>query len=178
MGDKIVEYITRFILIILVIAAAYWLVNIIRDPILAQRKQEKRTEMVIKRLENGRKAQKSFKDKYGRYTASWDTLMNFIKKDTLLVIRTEGDPNVPDSLQENFERDTSFVRVKKSLFPNYPVDSIQYAPFTGKRFKMDAGEIKLRGVPVKVFEIKDVKAMNGKTLKVGSMEKGISSGNW
>lgn len=181
MDNKVVEYITRIVLLLLAAASVYLLVDIIREPILAKQRMEKREDMVKERLKNARLAQKTFKDKYGRYTASWDTLMHFIKKDTLTVINTIGDPNTPDSLQEQkVRRDTSYALVKNELFTDYnQIDSIQYAPFTGKKFKMDAGKIKLRGVAVHVFEIKDLKAnRNDKTLKVGSMKKGITSGNW
>ena len=177
MGNSVSEYITKFILIILAGASIYWLYVIIREPINERERRQKRKNMVIERLEKAREAQKAYKDKYGKYTPSWDTLMNFIKHDSLALVKTKGDPNTVDSLQD-IERDTTYIPVEKDLFPDYSADSIQYAPFTGKRFKMNAGTITLRGVDVRVFEIKDVKPINNRTLKVGSMEKGITSGNW
>ncbi len=176
MGNKVVEYITKVLLVVLAAIAIYSLYGVIKDPIMAKKKRLKRKKMVIERLEKGREAQKTFKDVNGRYAGSWDTLMHFVKRDTLPVVSTKGDPN--DTTQQ-IQRDTVMVPVKKSLFPNYPVDSIQYAPMTGKKFKIDADKIKQRGVAVNVFEIKDVKPiLEDKTLKVGSMQKAVTSGNW
>ncbi len=176
MGNRIVEYSLKVLFTILAILAIYWLYTIIREPIIAKQRKQKRKKMVIDRLEKSREAQKTYKDHNGEYTASWDTLMNFVKHDTIPVIKTKGDPN--DTTQ-TIKRDTNLIPVKQKLFPDYEADSIQYAPMTGEKFEMDAGTITMRGVDVKVFEIKDVKPINDdKTLKVGSMKKGNTSGNW
>ncbi len=175
MGNRVVEIVTKVFLIVVAASIIYYLVDIIRDPIMAMRKMRERKKMVINRLEKSRKLQKEYKNAHGKYVGSWDSLMHFAKRDSLQVIKTIGDPN--DTAQR-VRRDTAMVLVKKSLFPNYPVDSIQYAPYTGKRFKIDGGTVKLRGVKVPVFEIKDVRKMNGKVLKVGSMKKGTTTGNW
>ncbi len=175
MGNRTYEIITKALLLVVAVLVVIYLVNIIRDPILAMRKQRERKQMVINRLEKARKLQKEYKNAHGKYVGSWDSLMHFAKRDSLEVIKTIGDPN--DTTQR-VRRDTSMVLVKQSLFPDYPVDSVQYAPFTGKRFRMDAGKVKLRGVTVPVFEIKDRRRMNRKVLKVGSMKKGTTTGNW
>lgn len=175
MGNPVYENITRIVLILLAAFAIYYLVDIIRGPIVEMRKERERKQTVIKRLENARDAQKAYKDANGKYASSWDSLMQFVKHDSMKVIKTIGDPN--DTTRQ-IKRDTAKVLVKNSLFPDYPADSIQYAPGIGKRFNMDAGEVKLRGVKVPVFEIKDRKKTLGKVHKVGSMKKGTTTGNW
>lgn len=176
MGNRILEYSLKVLFIILALLTIYWLYAIIRDPIIAKERRQERKKMVIDRLEKARDAQKTYKDIHGEYTATWDTLINFIKHDTIPEIKTKGDPN--DTTQAII-RDTNLIPVKEKLLPDYPVDSLEYAPKTGEKFKMDAGSITMRGVEVKVFEIKDVTPINDdKTLKVGSMKKGNTSGNW
>lgn len=175
MGNRVYEIITKGLLLVVAAFAIIYLVNIIRDPILAMRKMRERKEMVIDRLEKARKLEKEYKNAHGKYVGSWDSLMHFAKHDSLKVIKTIGDPN---DTTRRIRRDTSMVLAKKSLFPDYPVDSIPYAPHTGKHFKIDAGKVKLRGIKVPVFEIKDLRSMNGKVLKVGSMKKGTTTGNW
>ena len=176
MNNKVVEYSLKLVLLVAVVFAAFKLYGIIREPILAEELRKEREKMVINRLEKARDAQKAFKDKYQRYTASWDSLTTFLKKDSIMEIQTKGDPN--DTTQQ-ITRDTSFIPAQEALIPDFPPDSIASAPMTGKQFKMDAGKIKLRGVDVHVFEIKDVQPIiDDKVLKVGSMKKGNTSGNW
>ena len=175
MGNQAFEITTKILLLLLAAVSVYFLINIIRDPILAMRQERERKQMVINRLEKVREAQKGYKDAHSKYTGTWDSLMHFVKRDSMQVIKTIGDPN--DTTQQ-IRRDTSSVLVEKNLFPDYPADSIQYAPNTGKRFKMDAGKVKLRGVEVPVFEVKDRKKINDKILKIGSMKKGTTTGNW
>lgn len=176
MTSKAIENIAKIVLVLLVVIAGYWLFRIIQDPIVAKRRQQKRKDMVIERLQEARKAQKAYQEMKGHYTPHWDSLLYMLKKDTFTMVRTYGDPN---DTTIDLERDTSYMPVRDSLLPpDLPADSIAYAPFTGKRFEMGADTIRERGVDVHVFEIKDVKSIDGKTLKVGSLKEGTTSGNW
>lgn len=62
-----------------VVLLAYFCVTSITTPIKFEEKRADREKVVIARLVDIRKAQIEFKNQKGRYTASFDTLISFIK---------------------------------------------------------------------------------------------------
>ncbi len=155
----------KIVLALAIILLGYLLVESIMKPIRFNKEREKREKATISRLENIRTAQVAFKDKYGRYTGSFDSLINFVKYDSFPVVRAIG--SIPDSLylegMTELEaiklgliiRDTMFVSVLDSIFsPRYPIDSLRHVPFSDTaQFFLGATEIQtLSLVKVEVFE--------------------------
>jgi len=170
------DLVLRIVLVVAVVGLGFWLYRIIKDPIEAQNRAEKRKGIVIQRLKQVREAQFAYKDIHGKYADNWDSLMNTVKNGKFTLVKTIGDPN-DTTIQ--VQRDTSYVPVADSLFANYTVDSLPYAPLTGKKFKIDADVIDQRGVSVPVFEVKDVQEITpGKTLTLGSLSEANINGNW
>lgn len=174
-------------LIIAVLVLGYFLYESIAEPIRFEKEKTKRYAKVIDRLKDIRTAQIAFKDVYGRYTGDFDTLISFLKNDSLPVVRAIG--NVPDTMTEKqalelklIIRDTIRIPVLDTLFGSkYPVDSIRIVPFTNTPFKMKAGEIETGSkVVVKVFEAVDAAPFDpAKVLQVGSVtEANNNAGNW
>ncbi len=177
MNQRTVEIVTRLVLVLVVLLLGYWLYAVIREPIVKEQRIKETKNKVIKRLKHVRDAENAYKELHGKYTGNWDSLLYTVKHDSFTRIKTVGDPN-DTTIQVS--RDTSYVPIKDDLFAeDYPIDSIQYSPNTGgKKFNLEADMITERGVNVNVFEAKDVRPIKGTTLKVGSLTKATTSGNW
>lgn len=192
------------ILILSALGLSYLDYKSIKDPIDFGKEKERRYALVVQRLKDIRAAQLAHKSVKGKYAPDFDALLNFVKNDSLPVIKAIG--TVPDTLTEEqalkmglVQRDTSLVSARDSIFSpfylneragSFQIDSLPYIPFgSGAKFKMQAGQIERNRVNVQVFEvIADKKdALNGLDpvlvrsevdLKVGSMTDPNTSGNW
>ncbi len=159
----------QILLILVIVGLGYVLVESIMSPIRFDRNKEFRYERVIKRLKEIRNAQVLYKSVNGRYTAGFDTLINFVKEGQVPVVKAIG--NIPeefiDSLKSRTKaeqlalklglitRDTIRVYVMDSLFRNNPSgpDSMQFIPFSGgKKFSLGTADVKASGLLVNVFE--------------------------
>lgn len=182
-----VSKIIKGVLIVAIVVLAYFIYDSIRKPIRFQEERDKRYAKIIERLKHIRTAEIGFFDKYGRYTANFDSLIMFIKNDSMPIVKAIG--TVPDTLTEEqaikmklVYRDTINIAVKDTLFPkSFIADSLKYVPFSnGLTFGLQAGEIVTGSkVKVKVFEAIDPKPFDPTfQLKVGSMTEASTSGNW
>ncbi|MBE0673220.1 MAG: hypothetical protein IH591_01035 [Bacteroidales bacterium] len=155
----------NILLTIVIIVLVYLLYESIMDPIRFNKERDKREAAIKERLIDIRSAQVLFRSKYGKYTGSFDTLIGFIKNDSLPVVYRVGaltDEMVAKGLTEKeaikqklIIRDTSFVVIGDSLFKiNYPIDSIRYVPFAGgEQFQLAAAAVETGSkVVVQLFE--------------------------
>jgi len=158
----------QILLTIAIVVLAYLCVDSINKPVKFQKDYETRRDKVIERLKEIRSAQVAYRSVNGTYTASFDTLIAFVEKDSLPMVRREG--SLTDSMLEAgmtelkalelgiIKRDTTRISVKDSLFSNKPwaLDSLRFIPFTNKKvFEMGTGTIKTASnVEVPVFEAK------------------------
>ncbi len=157
----------QIVLTIAILALAYFCIESINKPIRFQEQQAKRQKAVVERLEQIRDVQVAYKSVFNRYTGNFDTLINFIKNDSLPLVKKEG--SLTDSMLEAgitelkalamgiIKRDTIKISVKDSLFKaKYPVDSLPYIPFVNnEKFQMASGIVTTgSGVKVQVFEAK------------------------
>ncbi|MGL4292810.1 MAG: hypothetical protein ACRCSQ_04465 [Bacteroidales bacterium] len=171
---------------ILLVAAigimGYLCVESIMGPIRFEHEKGIRDKATIQRLINIRKAQLEYRNLNGTYTASFDTLIDFVKTGQLPFVVKEGsltDAQLESGLTEkkameiikkgkqdeiakngleNFRRDTIFVNVGDTIFGrSFKADSLQFVPFThGKaKFEMATGEIlNASGYVMRLFEAK------------------------
>lgn len=148
-----------------IIILAFLLYESIMDPIRFNKERDIRETAVKEKLIDIRSAQVLFRSKYGRYTGSFDTLINFIKYDSLPIVFRKGqvtDQMIKDKIDEKeaikrglIIRDTSFVEITDSIFSiQYPIDSIRYVPYgKGAEFKLEAASLVTGSmVTVQVFE--------------------------
>jgi hypothetical protein len=166
----------------------------IKVPIDFKNEKDRRYEHVIQRLKDIRTAELAYKAKYQKYQGNIDSLVYFLKTDSLIVVKATGE--VPDSLslEQALERklvfrDTILVNAYDSLFASqnvkdrvhpFKLDSLPMVPFSGgKRFKLDAGVVDRSSVKVAVFQATDAAPFD-KTdvLQVGSMNDPKTNGNW
>ncbi len=192
------------VLILFALGLTYLDYKSIKEPIDFIKEKDHRYAFVIQRLKDVRAAQIAYKAVKGKYASDFDGLMNFIKNESLPVIKAIG--TVPDTLTEEqalkmglVKRDTSYVSAKDSIFSpfylkdranGFQLDSLPYIPFGGgEKFKISAGQIEKNKVNVQVVEvIADKKIILGgldavlisreDDLKFGSMTDPNTNGNW
>tara|TARA_B100000886_G_C20421008_1_gene491590 strand:+ start:380 stop:991 length:612 start_codon:yes stop_codon:yes gene_type:complete len=191
-----------------VIIILAWLVY--RSPISLREFQEEtnlRKSAVIQDLKDIRTAQIAFKDKYRVYAGDFNSLLSFVKNDSLAVVKAIGE--TPDSLTEDqallagiISRDTVFVPVYQTIYnqdyldtrdSRFPFDleKLSTVPFSDETFNIESGNIEKGKVVVQVFEVSTTFGtfLNGldatnkgidldNTLRVGSMSDASINGNW
>lgn len=156
-------------LAVIIFGLTFALYKSIQKPINFDKQKKVRYDAVIANLKDIRKAQIAYKDVYKKYTGSFDTLINFVRTDSFLVVKAEG--STPDYLVDSLKsvkraekealrlgiisRDTIKIAIRDSIFgTDYPIDSLRYIPFTGgEEFKLGAGVFETGSkVKVQVFE--------------------------
>ena len=78
MEKKSVQIILQLALAVVVLGLAYWVYLLISTPIKFENEQKQREAAVIERIKDIRTAERTFKSKYQRFTADFDTLINFV----------------------------------------------------------------------------------------------------
>ena len=150
-----------------IIALVYVCYASIMGPIDFENAKKQRDAAVIARLIDIRKAQTEYRNLNNQqYTASFDTLIEFVKNQKLPFIYKQGeltDKQLEDGLTEkkainiiekakksgnyaevkkwgleNFKRDTMWVAVLDTIFPKgFNADSLRYIPYgNGAQFEM------------------------------------------
>ncbi|NOU60322.1 hypothetical protein [Marinifilum caeruleilacunae] len=156
----------QILLFIAIVALAYLSYQSINKPLEFGKIQKQRQDRIIKQLKDIRKAQVAYKDVHGKYTGSFDTLINFIKTDSMPLVKSEGtltDEQYEAGMTEKeavkkgfIVRDTIMIAALDTIFgKEYPIENLRYVPFTnGKhQFKLGAGIIVTGSqVKVQVFE--------------------------
>ena len=153
-----------------VIIILAWLVY--RSPISLKEFQEEsnyRKSAVIQDLKDIRTAQIAFKDKYRVYANDFNSLLSFVKNDSLTVVNAVGE--TPDSLTEDqalkqgiISRDTIFVPVFQTIFNTdylanrdnrfpFDLDMLSKVPFSNETYNIESGYIEKGKVIVQVFEV-------------------------
>ena len=140
------------VILALVIAALVYVVYMqISTPIRFENEQKAREELVIKRLKDIRTAQRQFKSKYQRFTADFDTLINFVLNEQI-----EGERKIYDEddsigmaklkkmRKKNVEKFS--YSVKDSMFKDLTVEQVahlRYVPCTNNQteFILNAGKL-------------------------------------
>ncbi|MBN2237876.1 MAG: hypothetical protein JW729_09960 [Bacteroidales bacterium] len=196
----------KLILLVVIVGLGYMVVESIMEPVRFNKDKDKREQAVIRKLEDIRSGELAFRKVNGRYTASWDTLIEFLKTNEFFVVKEVADPN--DTTFRKTIRDTlGTISMIDSLYGsrvNFNIDHLKYVPlpakdFANETFELRAGAIERGGVPVQVFEsqtpyevllkgldrqlvinlIKKVEEMNKYPgLKVGSLTEASTEGNW
>ena len=157
----------NIVLAVCAAALVYVCYGSIMGPINFDNTRDAREKEVIARLIDIRKAQVEYRNTHqGVYTASFDTLIDFIKTAKLPFVKKEGaltDAQLEAGMTEkkamalinkakktgnwkevekeglmNFKRDTMWVSVLDTIYPKgFNADSLRYVPFgNGKQFEL------------------------------------------
>lgn len=144
MKNKIVLITAQAVLLAVVLGLAYWLFVVISTPIKFENELAERKAAVIERIKDIRSAERQFKSKNQRFTASFDTLINFI-----LTEKMEGERKMIDEddsvamaqaykkYGKKFKNVEKFsYSVKDSIFKHLStkqVEELRYVPFTNNK---------------------------------------------
>lgn len=158
----------QIVLIAIVVALSYWLYTSVEKPLDFEKEKKDRYEATIARLKDIRKAELAYKDVHGKFTGSWDTLINFVKTGKIPLVRKIG--MLTDSMIEagwtekqalkegKIIRDTVRVSVLDTIFgKGFKIDEIKFVPIkdTVAQFHLGATLITTgSGIKVPVFEAK------------------------
>ena len=190
-------------LVVVAIFLAYMVYHSISQPVIFENTKLDRELKVVQNLKDIRSSQGLFKENYNRYTASFDTLIEFIRTGELPVVNIVPDPN-DTTFTKTINDTVGYVKVLDSLFStrhNFNVESLRYIPFSEpqQEFEIEAGYITRGGMQVPVFEVKAhyntyLKGLDEQRIrnaaaqrenlekypgmKVGSMNEASTDGNW
>lgn len=158
-------------LLLVAVFLGYMLYKSIMKPITFKKEFEERSLLVQQKMLLIRNAEIAYLDTYDKYMGDFDTLINFIKNDSLKVVKSYGV--VPDSIYlksksrqeaeltaiklQIISRDTIKISVKDSLFRNYDVDTLCFIPYTNltEKFQLRASILKTLSNSIRpVFELK------------------------
>ena len=156
----------QIVLPIVIVVLAYLIWESIQAPIRFNKEKDQRYAATIQQLRDIRTAQIAYKDEYGKFTGSFDTLINFIKHDSMKLVRAEG--SISDELlaqgwteaiavQEGLiVRDTIRIAIKDTLFAdNFNADKLWKVPFTeNDAFELATANLNVSKLDVNVFEAK------------------------
>ncbi len=158
----------QILLIIAAIVITYFIYQSIQRPIEFEKAKKARYEATVNRLKDIRKAEIAYKDVYGKFTGSWDTLVNFVLTDSVRNIRKIGQ--LTDSMMDAgisrkkaikmglIIRDTIRESVLGTIFPkDFDANSLKYVPVPGEPTEFHLGATVIvtgSGIKVPVFEAK------------------------
>lgn len=198
----------QIVLVLVIVGLTYFLVMSILTPLDFQTEKAARDRDVIERIKDIRTAQRAYKQVNQRYTASFDTLINFILNDSLPFEKAIGSADDSVAVAKGLvKREKFYMAAIDTVFGARKLTPEQVKQFSliphgqGKKFIMDAGNLTTESkVVIPVFECKapykdylsdldeqelvnlvDERKMLDKYpgLKVGSMTEATNdAGNW
>ena len=152
MEKKSVQIILQLALAVVVLGLAYWVYTLISTPIKFEDEQKNREAAVIERIKDIRTAERTFKSKYQRFTADFDTLINFVLTEELQGERKkidEDDSVAMAQARKKYGRKFKDVEkftfsVKDSLFKHLTAEQVKelrYVPYTNNNteYILEAG---------------------------------------
>ena len=156
----------NIILTVIIFVLAWLLFQSIMKPIRFNQEKDAREAAIKERLIDIRTAQEAFKSVKGYYTGSFDTLITFLKVDSLPLVFKRGsltDEMIAEGITSEqmavkkglISRDTSYIPVRDSVFQEgYPIDDLRFVPgMKDMEFRMAAGRVMTTSmVLVNVFE--------------------------
>lgn len=198
----------KYLIHIVSVAVIALLIVVIFQSIMAPIKftetKKERFDQVVKRLKDIRSAELAYKSVHKKFIGDFDTLINFVKFDSVEVEIKIGstDDSLAVARGEVVRKKVKFPVIGRIFKEGFSADSLRIIPFSqGAHFKLGAGEVKTAsGLKVKVFEasatndqilwdldkqelvnLNDERIQNGHFagLKVGSLDEATNNaGNW
>lgn len=196
------KIVIQLVLFVAIVVLGWFVYDSIMEPVKFKQEMKKRENKVVQHLKDIREVQRYYKKEKKAYSASFDSLIDFIKTGQIPVVKIIPDPE-DTTFVKTINDTVGFVSVYDSLFklrPNFNASNLGTVPFSnGDKFELAAGSIDRGGVDVAVFEAKAhyntfLKGMDKQAiinliaakedidrypgLKVGSMIEPSTDGNW
>ena len=146
----------NILLFAVIVFLAWQVVKSIQAPIKFNNEQKARETKVVERLIDIRNAEVLYKNANNKYTADFDSLIQFCQTAEIPIVKI-----VPDPTDTTFTRtinDTiGYVKVMDSIAgkrENFNINDLKYVPFAEnqQQFELEAGMIKRNGIDIPVFE--------------------------
>ena len=167
MNQKLISILLWPVIIIL----GYMVVKSPVNQILFEKAFNERKADVVQKLIDIRSAQVAYKENNKVYAGDFNSLIDFIKNDSVAIIKAIGE--VPDSLSEEqalklgiISRDSAYISAYESVFTaeyianrssSQPlnIDELALVPYSNsnKSFNIESGNIEKGKVVVQVFEV-------------------------
>jgi hypothetical protein len=158
----------QILLFIVAVVITFFIYKSIQRPIQFEKAKKARYEVTVNKLKDIRKAEIAYKEVYGKFTGSWDTLVNFVLTDSVRNIRKVGQ--LTDSMMDAgitrkkaiemglIIRDTIRKSVLGAIFPeDYDAANLKFVPVPGEPTEFHLGATVIvtgSGIKVPVFEAK------------------------
>jgi hypothetical protein len=155
-------------LFIVAVVLAFFIYKSVQRPIQFEKAKKARYDVTVEKLKDIRKAELAYKEVYGKFTGSWDTLINFIVNDSVITVRKVGELN--DSMVEAgiterkaiqmglIIRDSIRVSALEAIFgEGYDAKNLKYVPVPGEPSEFHLGATVIitgSGIGVPVFQAK------------------------
>ena len=156
----------QILLSIVAIVLAFFIYKSIQRPIEFEKAKKVRYDATIERLKDIRKAELAYKSVYGKFTGSWDTLINFLENESVISVRKIGE--LTDSMLEAgltekkaielglIISDSIRVNAKEATFgKDFDAKSLKMIPVPGEPAEFTLGATVIvtgSGIGVPVFE--------------------------
>ncbi|MEH0157030.1 hypothetical protein V6R21_23115 [Limibacter armeniacum] len=198
---------TKILTLIMIPVTAFlaWRVyHSIADVIIEAKEIKVAEARVTEKLKQIRKAEVAYFNRYKTYTASWDTLIDFVETDTIFTVekreiitpRTKNDPlyyTRTDSVRIEYDtiaREQALLALfPTEEYPKFSPERLPFVPGTDKKFEIWAGNIEKGNVAVPAVEVVDPAPRDPSRkdsnpsptrwrLRFGSQTDATTSGNW
>jgi hypothetical protein len=158
----------QILLFIAAVVLAYFIYQSIQRPLEFDKAKQARYDVTVEKLKDIRKAELAYKDVYGQFTGSWDTLIHFVTTDSVRNVKAIGeltDSMIEAKISEKkaiemglIIRDTVRESVIEAIFGgNYDANSLRYVPVPGEPTEFHLAQATITtgsGIKVPVFEAK------------------------
>lgn len=149
----------KVVLLIAIIGLAYWVYRIPTATLEFKDAFAMRQKEVVQRLKDIREAERAYKRNYNKYTGSFDTLIMFLKNDTLVYEKAMGSLDDSVAVAKGLVKTEKVkIAIKDTIFSGRQVnfDDLRYVPFSdNKEFELGATEVKTESsIVVPIFEAK------------------------
>jgi len=190
--------IINLVLLAIVAALIYVLIDSIREPIAFKNERDKREDAVVDRLRDLRRGQELYRTiTWGEFASNWDDYKKVLTEGQIPFVKVIGDPDDPD-FQGTVTYDTSYTLAADSVRTlGWDLNEMVLVPFgNGKMFDVQADTLSYQKTLVNVVEVGtkrstfmgkyadekyrryDARYEPGSILKFGDMNKPSTAGNW
>ena len=119
--------IINIVLAIVAVFLTYLVIDSIRQPVVFDNSKKEREVKIVQSLKDIRSTQGLFKENYNRYTANFDSLIEFIRVGELPVVNIVPDPNdttFTKTINDTVNTENDTIRLLLNKMSAYPATDL------------------------------------------------------
>jgi len=89
--NRLLKVVGQVFIVAVIASWVYYNFESVQKPLRFESEQKKRYDATVQRLKDIRTAQSAYRSEYKKYTNSFDTLIKFLKSDSISVVKIVGD---------------------------------------------------------------------------------------